>query len=119
MKYAIKLENIEVRGIKVGAVECNVELTISEIRELYALSREILNDSPEIIGGIANAYKAYCDKDLEVRRVDNEHLKQCDAIRHEFEQEKRESKLSSFVNKILNEGINQSEQPGVEEKEAV
>lgn len=83
MKYNIKLENVEVAGVKVGAVEFGAEYSIGETRGMYQLVKEVTKDLPELIRNLQTGAMAFQVADREVEEFATFEDKRRDAFRQE------------------------------------
>ena len=93
--FKVALNNIEIKGERVGAdvklgsieFEVNGDYTMGEMKGLYDLQKQFVQDLPEIICNIADAHVV---------------LEDCDEVIAKHQADKRKAKLFELESAILN-----------------
>lgn len=52
MKYNVKLDELQIGAIKLGGIEVQAEISVSELFGMKRLAKEVISELPEIIGDV-------------------------------------------------------------------
>ena len=72
MKLNATLKNVEVKGIKVGEVSCNYEVSLEELKFLNAMRKECITDLPKAVEAYSNGINSFYDLFESIDKKENE-----------------------------------------------